>query len=310
MSCCAASSACGTDWPATLRGLEQFFRNKRFVVFGLLDRFLKLLDETIEVFPLLFELLPVASRSSVWRSDRVSFSARASKQYIYWFSSRIARPGPRLSGRGARRGPARDPGQHLNPPHLGHLVCAQEAIIGLGLDRVLLVPVGVPPHKEVQADPGIEHRVELCRAAVAGDERLGVSRVDADRRGRSYSVDTLRGLHERAPEDELTFIVGGDLAHSFPDWHEPEAILELAELGVAERQGIRRADIAERLGGLQGGRERVRFFDMPRLDVSSSLLRRRAAGEPIRYLVPEGVERYIAQEGLYRHEAVPAGMGA
>jgi nicotinate-nucleotide adenylyltransferase len=202
-------------------------------------------------------------------------------------------------------------GGTFNPPHLGHLVCAQEAIIGLGLDRVLLVPVGVPPHKEVQADPGIEHRVALCHAAVAGDERLGVSRVDADRRGRSYSVDTLRGLHERAPEDELTFIVGGDMAHSFPDWHEPEAILELAELGVAERQGIRRADIAERLGCLRGGRERVRFFDMPRLDVSSSLLRRRvAAGEPIRYLVPDEVERYIAQEGLYRHEAVPAGVRA
>ena len=202
-------------------------------------------------------------------------------------------------------------GGTFNPPHVGHLVCAQEAIIGLGLDEVVLVPVRTPPHKEVEADPGVEHRIALCEAAAAADERLSVSRVDTDRGGRSFSVDTLRALHERAPEHDLTFIVGGDMAQSFPEWREPEAILRLAELGVAERDGIRRADIVERLSGLRGAQQRVRFFDMPRLDVSSSLLRRRvAAGQPIRYLVPDAVAGYIASAGLYRHEAVPAGMRA
>ncbi len=101
------------------------------------------------------------------------------------------------------------------------------------------------------------------------------------------------------------------MAHSFPEWREPEAILELAELGVAEREGIRRADIAGRLGRLRGAEERVRFFDMPRIDVSSSMLRRRVAQDlPIRYLVPDAVADYIAQERLYRHEPVPAGVGA
>jgi nicotinate-nucleotide adenylyltransferase len=194
-------------------------------------------------------------------------------------------------------------GGTFNPPHIGHLVCAVQALAQLELDRVLLVPVHEPPHKGVEADPGVEHRVELCRRAVAGEERLGVSLVDADVAGPSWTVDTLRRLHERCPEDELTFLVGGDMALSLPTWREPEAILGLAELGVAEREGVRRADISERLSGLPV--HRIRFFDMPRLDISSSLIRRYvAAGRPIRHLVPDGVAAYVEQAGLYRVGAV------
>jgi nicotinate-nucleotide adenylyltransferase len=190
-------------------------------------------------------------------------------------------------------------GGTFNPPHTGHLVCAQAALHELELDRVLLLPVHEPPHKGVEADPGVEHRVELCRRAVGDNERLEVSLVDAEQPGPSYTVDTLRRLHERCPGDDLTFIVGGDMAFSLPTWREPETILELAELGVAEREGVRRADITERLEGLPV--ERVHFFDMPRLDISSSLIRRFvAAGRPIRYLVPDAVAGYIEQAGLYR----------
>jgi nicotinate-nucleotide adenylyltransferase len=192
-------------------------------------------------------------------------------------------------------------GGTFNPPHLAHLVCAQEALDQLDLDRVLLVPVHTPPHKEADADPGVELRVRLCELAVEGDERLGVSRVEADVAGRSYTVDTLRGLHARRREDELTFIVGGDMAHSLPEWREPEAILELAQLGVAEREELRRGEIARAVAGLPGAAERVRFFDMPRMDVSSSLIRARvAAGRPIRYLVPDAVADVVSREGLYR----------
>jgi nicotinate-nucleotide adenylyltransferase len=190
-------------------------------------------------------------------------------------------------------------GGTFNPPHIGHLVCARQALAQLGLDRVLLVPVREPPHKEAEADPGVEHRVELCRRAVAGDELLEVSRIEADVPGPSFTVDTLSRLHDRSPGDQLTFIVGGDMAFSLPNWREPEAILELAEFGVAEREGVRRSDILERLSGLRT--ERLRFFDMPRLDVSSSLIRRLvAAGRPIRYLVPIGAEAYIEEADLYR----------
>jgi nicotinate-nucleotide adenylyltransferase len=189
-------------------------------------------------------------------------------------------------------------GGTFNPPHLAHLVCAQEALVQLGLDRVLLVPVGVAPHKTIDADPGVEHRVALCEAAVADDDRLGVSRADADRDGPSYTVDLLRAL---SGADELTFVVGGDMAHSLPAWRDPEGVLALARLAVAEREGVRRADIAERLAGIAGAAERVCFFDMPRLDISSSLIRHRAAaGRPLRYLVPDAVAAYIEREGLYR----------
>jgi nicotinate-nucleotide adenylyltransferase len=189
-------------------------------------------------------------------------------------------------------------GGTFNPPHIAHLVCAQEALEQLRLDRVLLVPVGVAPHKAIEADPGAAHRVAMCEAAVASDARFGVSRADADRDGPSYTVDLLRSL---GGADELTFIVGADMADSLPAWREPERVLELARIGVAERAGVPRADITERLAGLAGAAERVCFFDMPRLDVSSSLIRRHvAAGRPVRYLVPDAVAAYIERERLYR----------
>jgi nicotinate-nucleotide adenylyltransferase len=194
-------------------------------------------------------------------------------------------------------------GGTFNPPHMGHLVMAQEALDQLDLERVVFLPVAVPPHKEAREDPGADARLELCRLAVAGDERLGVSTLEVDRGGASYTVDTLREIHELEPEHDLTFIVGGDMAQSLPAWREPEAILALARLAVAEREGVRREDIARRLEPLHDG-DRVVFFDMPRIDISSSAIRRRVAeGRPIRYLVPDAVAEAIAQHDLYRTAA-------
>jgi nicotinate-nucleotide adenylyltransferase len=194
-------------------------------------------------------------------------------------------------------------GGTFNPPHIGHLVMVQEALSQLDLDRVDLMPVARPPHKEALADPGGDVRLELCRLAVAGNERLGVSDLEVERGGASYTVDTLRALHDRVPEHALTFIVGGDMAYSLPSWREPEAVLELARLAVAEREELRREHIAERLEPLNPG-DRVVFFDMPRIDVSSSSIRRRlAAGRPIRYLVPDAVAEAIRDRRLYLRAA-------
>ncbi|MEA2296008.1 MAG: nicotinate-nucleotide adenylyltransferase [Solirubrobacteraceae bacterium] len=197
-------------------------------------------------------------------------------------------------------------GGTFNPPHIAHLVCAMEARDQLGLDVVRLIPAAIPPHKEVPGDPGVEVRLELCRLAAAAEPGLEVSRAEADRPGPSYTVDTLRALHDESPGDDLTFIVGGDMAYALPEWREPEVVLGLARLAVGEREGVRRADILERLAGagLPGIPERIEFFEMPRLDVSSSQLRRRvAAGRPIRHLVPAAVADRIASLGLYRVEA-------
>jgi nicotinate-nucleotide adenylyltransferase len=191
-------------------------------------------------------------------------------------------------------------GGTFNPPHVGHMLCAQEALTGLGLDRVLLVPVHTPPHKELQDEPGVEHRLALCRLAAAGAERIEVTSLEADQPGRSFTIDTLRKLHERDPGNELTFILGADQASGLPGWREPAAILELAELGVAGREGLRDSDVRERLQELPGAAARVRFFSMPRIDVSSSMIRARVAdGRPLRWLVPDAVAEYIAEHGLY-----------
>jgi nicotinate-nucleotide adenylyltransferase len=196
-------------------------------------------------------------------------------------------------------------GGTFNPPHLGHLVMAQEALVRLALDRVVLMPVHAPPHKPLAAedDPGPDERLALCRLAAGDDDRLEVSDLEARRPGPSFTVDTLRELHDRDPEHDLTFIVGGDMAESLPRWREPEAVLALARLAVAERAELRREQIARRLGGLAGA-DRVTFFDMPRIDVSSSWIRARvAAGEPIRYVVPDAVAARIAERGHYRAAA-------
>jgi nicotinate-nucleotide adenylyltransferase len=191
-------------------------------------------------------------------------------------------------------------GGTFNPPHIGHLVCAQEARAQLELDRVVLMPVHTPPHKEALDDPGPEVRLALCHAAAAGDEELEVSTLELDRGGPSYTVDTLRALHGSREGDDLTFIVGGDMASSLPTWREPEVVLELARMAVAEREEHRRHEIAERVGALRGAPERILFFAMPRLDISSSDIRARlAGGRPIRWLVPGAVADEIERRGLY-----------
>ncbi len=199
-------------------------------------------------------------------------------------------------------------GGTFNPPHLAHLLCASEARWQLGLDRVLLIPTGVPPHKKIGDEPGIQHRLEMCRiAARPHADWLQVSELEALREGPSYTVDTLRAIHASQPGDELTFIVGGDMAWSLPTWREPEAILELARVAVAERVGARREEIREQLAGLRGV-ENVSYIEVPRIDVSSAALRRRVrAGQPITFLVPDGVSDYIEQRRLYERDIRSAG---
>jgi nicotinate-nucleotide adenylyltransferase len=191
-------------------------------------------------------------------------------------------------------------GGTFNPPHLGHLVCAQEAYLQFELDVVTLMPAGIPPHKPVEDEPGVDHRFELCRLAVDGDERMTVSDLETTRPGTSYTVDTLQELHKRDPDSELFLIVGGDVAAGLPQWREPRRVLELATLAVAKRRGTSRSRVQRALDELGGG-ARADFFRMPRIGVSSTLVRRRVrARQPIRYLVPEAVAGYIEREGLYR----------
>jgi nicotinate-nucleotide adenylyltransferase len=190
-------------------------------------------------------------------------------------------------------------GGSFNPPHVGHLVCAQEAVVQLELERVIFVPTARPAHREIEQDPGAEARRELCEAAIAGDERFEVSRAELDREGPSYTVDTLREMHAASPDDELFLLLGGDQAAALPAWHEVEEVLNLAAVAAVERVGFSRNAIAITLGRLKGV-EKVSFLDMPVMQVSSSMIRRRVAeGKPIRYLVPDRVLEYIREKDLY-----------
>jgi nicotinate-nucleotide adenylyltransferase len=190
-------------------------------------------------------------------------------------------------------------GGTFNPPHLGHLVCAQEAYRELGLDGVMLIPARIPPHKPVEHEPGPRHRLEMCRQAVRDDDRFEVSNIELTRDGPSYTVDTLKELHDQASDNELFLIVGGDIAVGLPGWRRPELVLKLATLAIAKRRGTSRASVAASLDQLRGG-ERAEFFQMPGIEVSSTMIRRRVrAGQPIRYLVPDRVARYIDRHELY-----------
>jgi nicotinate-nucleotide adenylyltransferase len=198
-------------------------------------------------------------------------------------------------------------GGAFNPPHIGHLVLGQEALVQLKLDSVLLMPMGQPPHREIPADPGAEVRAELCEAAVAGDERFTVSRLEVDRDGASYSVETLQTLTDERPDDELFWILGGDQVAALRKWREPMRVLELCTIAAAERAGWRRSGIFLELRELRDS-DRVVFFEMPSIGISSTIVRRRASrGEPIRYLVPDGVADAVESRGLYREESALEG---
>jgi nicotinate-nucleotide adenylyltransferase len=198
-------------------------------------------------------------------------------------------------------------GGAFNPPHTGHLVCAQEALIQLELDKVVFVPVGQAPHRELPGDPGAEERLEMVELATADDERFETSRAEIDREGPSYTSDTLRALREASPEDELFLILGGDQASTLATWHEPEEVLALATVAVVERISWTRQAIGIKLGRLRGGRG-IRYLEMPIIQISSSAIRRRSAeGKPIRYLVPDKVAAYIEANGLY---GAPVSEGA
>lgn len=192
-------------------------------------------------------------------------------------------------------------GGTFNPPHIGHQVCASEACDQLRLDRVIWVPAHTPPHKEVAAGaPSPEVRAELCRLATQDDPRFEVSEIEIERGGSSYTVDTLRALRSERPDDDLIFIVGADTALSLPTWREPEEVSRLAALGIAGRQGVLRRDIVERLVDLP---VRLEFFDMPRVDISSSEIRRRLShGHTIDYLVPTAVAEHLRRADLYRSQ--------
>jgi nicotinate-nucleotide adenylyltransferase len=190
-------------------------------------------------------------------------------------------------------------GSAFNPPHLGHLALAQEALWQLGLGEVILMPTGEAPHKTIVDDPGRELRLAMTRLAAADDARFSVSTLEVEREGPSYTYETLQLLADERGDTELVFVMGADAAVGLESWREPRRVAELARIAVARRAGVSDADVAAVLRSLGAG-ERATMLEMPQFGVSSSSVRERAAeGRPLRYLVPEAVARFIEEKGIY-----------
>jgi nicotinate-nucleotide adenylyltransferase len=191
-------------------------------------------------------------------------------------------------------------GSAFNPPHLGHLALAQEALWQLGLDEVVLVPTGHAPHKRIADDPGGEVRMEMTRLAAAADSRFSVSSLEVDREGPSYTYETLEALAEERADRKLVFVMGADAAVGLESWREPARVVELANLAVARREGVSEAEVAATMRSL-GCEDGVTMLEMPQFGVSSSAVRERAKqGRPLRYLVPDPVAEMIEAKGIYR----------
>jgi nicotinate-nucleotide adenylyltransferase len=190
-------------------------------------------------------------------------------------------------------------GSAFNPPHLGHLALAQEALWQLGLEEVVLMPTGEAPHKRILDDPGRELRLAMTRLAAADDTRFSVSALEVERDGPSYTYETLELLADERPDTNLVFVMGADAAVGLESWKRPERVAELARLAVARRAGVSDADVAAAMRSL-GAEGRATMLEMPQFGVSSSAVRERAAeGRPLRYLVPEPVARFIEEKGIY-----------
>ncbi len=214
-------------------------------------------------------------------------------------------------------------GGTFDPPHLGHLIVAQDAALALALDRVLFVPAGMPPHKRDRQLSPAQARLAMVESATAGNDRFGVEPWELAQPGPSYTVETLRHLRQQHPDAELWLLIGTDQWAEFATWRGPQEILALACIGVIGR-GQRNSttestETTELFEGMASSpmdalcarcppwlkthveRGRVRAVSATRVDISSSEVRRRVGvGESVRYLVPEPVIEIIFRAQLYR----------
>jgi nicotinate-nucleotide adenylyltransferase len=199
-------------------------------------------------------------------------------------------------------------GGTFDPIHIGHLAVAERACDELGFERVVFVPALRPPHKPHRTISPIEDRLHMLELAIAGNARFAWSDVDLRPDAPSYTVRMLQRLGAEYPGAELFFIIGGDSLRDFGSWYQPEDILDLATLAVADRPG---ATIDQRVyEATPGLREKVIRFAAPLLEVSSTALRERVqANKSIRYLVSEPVYRYIEDRELYRVNPVLSSNG-
>lgn len=194
-------------------------------------------------------------------------------------------------------------GGTFDPVHEGHLAIAEQAAEELSLDGVLWMPAGVPPHKGDHVVTPARHRAAMVELAIAGNRRFRMSRIELDRRGPSYSVDTVAEVRADGGAlagAEVVFLLSAEALRDLPGWHEPDRLLELTRIGVVPRLGYPEPSRPWLEEHFPGREDRFTFLSGPWLGHSSSDIRRRAsARRSIRYLVPDSVRGYIEANRLY-----------
>ncbi len=181
-------------------------------------------------------------------------------------------------------------GGTFNPPHIGHLILAQEAKDRFNLDKIFFIPVYLPPHKDIPLAKA-EDRLEMVRLSIKDNESFECLDIEVKRGNKSFTIDTLKELKKKYPHDHLFLIIGSDLAKDFSSWKDCEEIVKIAKVLVARRKDFMSLD--NKFGFL--------FFDIVQVDISSSLIRERIKkGLSIKYLVHPEVEKFIKKRKLYQ----------
>jgi nicotinate-nucleotide adenylyltransferase len=202
-----------------------------------------------------------------------------------------------LDGRGGAWGLL---GGTFDPVHCGHLAIAEQTREALGLEGVIFMPAARPPHKPHGASAPAEDRAAMVSLAIADNATFTLSRLELERPGPSYAVDTLEMLRADSPR-EYVFILSSEAFAGLDTWRDPGRLLELCRVAVVPRPGYPTLDVSSVTQRFPGREDRVLFMDGPRLGHSASDIRRRVReGRSIRYLVPAPVAQYIAERGLYR----------
>ncbi|WP_240376538.1 nicotinate-nucleotide adenylyltransferase [Bacillus piscicola] len=182
-------------------------------------------------------------------------------------------------------------GGTFDPPHLGHLIIAQEALTALKLDEVWFIPVYTPPHKTRKYMASPEERLEMTKRAVIDNAQFHVSAIELERKGPSYTIDTVKALRAKRPEAQFHFIIGGDMAEQLHTWKDIEELKQMLTFTIAERPGFQ--------AQVRDG-DAFQYIEVPQLSISSTMIRQRQEmGRNLRYIVPDSVREFIEERELY-----------
>ena len=192
-------------------------------------------------------------------------------------------------------------GGAFDPPHYGHLVTAQTVYDNFDVDKVIIMPLGDAPHKNMSSTTAKE-RYEMAKAAVADNPAFEVSSMEIEREGKTYTVDTLSEIKKNNPEIEIYFVMGADEITAVESWKQPERLLKMCSFIAVTRPGFDNETVEKKVEGLKRKYGcNIYFLEVPSLDISSTELREKIRhGKNVKYLVPKETEKYIADHDLYK----------